>query len=171
MRISLLTLAMLVAMNSDLQVLLCALALLPAAGALMFVGFLLKPAAKRRRVQGDNARWRGVHRTRQAPGRHSPARGKRLQGLSRQAQLEERTVSVDAAALGLDREALRGDVERTLGPAYLLKETTEAWQAPEPHVHEPYRDGVRLRCRTCRLDLDQPEGMPEIGPHGFSSWT
>jgi hypothetical protein len=185
MRISLLTLAMLVAMNSDLQVLLWALALLPAAGALMFVGFLLKPAA--RRVQRDDRAWRGVHRTRQAPGRHSPARGKRLQGLSRQAQLEERTVSVDAAALGLDREALRrdrdaliGDVARIYGvPRKLLeppaddplKETTEAWQAPEPHVHEPYRDGVRLRCRTCKLDLPEPEGMPEIGPHGFSSWS
>jgi hypothetical protein len=113
MRISLFTLAMLVAMSSDLQILLWALALLPAAGTLMFVGFLLRPA-RRRRVQGDNARWRGVHRTRQTPGRHSPARGQRLQGVSRQAQLEERTVYVDAASIlgSLERPQGQPDIGR-----------------------------------------------------------
>jgi hypothetical protein len=95
--------------------------------------------------------------------------------MSRQAQLEERTEHIDVAALKLDRESLRRDVARIYGvPERLLdplKETTEAWQAPEPHEHEPWRDGLRLRCRTCKLDLPQPEGMPEIGQHGFSSWA
>ena len=185
MRVTLLTLAILLGMSMDAQVLLWTLALLPGAGAAMFLGFLLRPAA-RRKPQSDTRAWRGVHREPAKPGRHSPARGSRLQGLSRQAQLEERTVSVDAAALGLDqarlrmdRETLRDDVARIYGvPRKLLeppagdplKETTEAWQAAEAHEHEPWRDGLRLRCRTCKLDLDQPEGMPEIGQHGFSSW-
>lgn len=189
MRVTLLTLAIMLGMEADLQVLMWAMALLPAGAVATFLGFMLRPAAKRR-VQEDNRKWRGVHREPSTPGRHAPARGQRLQGLSRQAQLEERTVYVTPAALlqrdsrrlQADRDALLGDVARLYGvPRSLLgppepgpdplKETTEAWLAPSPHVHTPYRDGVRLRCRSCKLDLDQPEGMPEIGGHGFSSWS
>lgn len=171
MRITLLTLATLVAMEADLQVLLWTLALMPAAGALMFLGFLLRPAA-RKRPQRDDRAWRGVHRTRQAPGRHSPARGKRLQGLSRQAQLEERTVSVDAAALLGDRDRLREDVARIYGvPKAMLEPSTEDPTQVWCTDHKPYRDGVRIRCRTCKLDLDQPEDYPPVGQNGFSSWA
>lgn len=185
MRVTLLTLLILVGMSTDAQVLLLALALLPAAGAVMFLGFLLRPAVKRKPQRDDRA-WRGTHREPPTRGRHSPARGTRLRGVSRQTQLEEHTVSVtaawaltDAQRLQEDQEALRGDVARIYGvPRSLLeppaddplKETTEAWLAPEPHEHEPYRDGVRIRCRTCKLDLDQPEGMPEVGKGGVWSW-
>jgi hypothetical protein len=156
MRVVLLTLAIMLGMEADLQVLMWAMALLSAAAVAMFLGFMFRPAAKRR-VQEDDRKWRGVHREREEPGRHAPARGKRLQGLSRQAQLEERTVYVTPAVL------LRPSTDP-------LKETTEAWLAPEPHVHTPYRDGVRIRCRTCKLDLDQPEGMPEVGAGGVHTW-
>lgn len=71
-------------------------------------------------------------------GRHAPGRG-RFEGLSRQAQLEERTVPVGIAAVQL-------------------------------HEHQPYEDGLRLRCRVCQLDLERPASQPEIGGNGFSSW-
>lgn len=160
MRTALLTLAMLVAMDSDLQALLWVLGLMPAAAALFFVGFLLKPAAPRRRVPGRGAhgtgkptegnRWKGLHRSLQRPGRHAPARGQRLRGVSRQAQLEEPTVAVSPA-----------DVARWFDVPEKLLECSD---------HQPYRDGVRIRCSACKLDLDQPEGQPEIGRNGFHSW-
>ena len=30
------------------------------------------------------------------------------------------------------------------------------------HVHEPYRDGVRIRCRVCKLDVPMP-GWVHLG--------
>lgn len=170
MRVTLLTLLILVGMSADAQVLLWTLALMPAAGALMFVGFMLRPAA-RRRPQRDDRNWRGVHRSYSPPGRHSPARGKRLQGVSRQAQLEERTVSVDRAALLGDRERPTGDVARIYGvPRAMAAPTTEdptrAWCAK----HIPVKDGSRIRCCTCLLDLPEPEDYPAVGKAGMWSW-
>lgn len=166
MRITLLTLAILLGMSADAQVLLWVLVLLPGAGAMMFVGFLLRPAAKKKPQRDDRA-WRGVHRERQAPGRHSPARGRRLQGVSRQAQLEERTVSVDRAALLGDRDRLTEDVARIYGvPKRFLEERTREWCTN----HVPERDGSRLRCRSCRMDLPEPEGYPGVGKAGMWSW-
>lgn len=169
MRMALLTMAMLVAMDSDLQALLWVAILAAPAVALGFVGFLLKPAAPRRRVPGRGAhgtgkptegnRWKGLHRVLQKPGRHAPARGQRLRGVSRQAQLEEPTVSV-----GLRDVARWFDV-----PERLLRPASAA--APWCTDHQPFRDGIRIRCRTCKLDLDRPEDQPDIGRNGFRSWA
>lgn len=148
MRITALTLLILVAGSTDGAALLYVLALVPLAGALMFLGFLVRPARRprRRKVQRDDRNWRGVHRSASPPGRHAPARGTRLKGLSRQAQLEERTMEVSTA--------------------WAMREDTEAWVPPIAHEHEPYRDGVRIRCRLCLMDVEQPERLGEIGASG-----
>lgn len=142
MRVTALTLAMLVAMDTDAQVLLWFVALVPALVAATFALFLLSYLRRpRRRVQRDDRRWRGVHRrTRRPspPGRHAPARGQRLKGVSRQTQVEEPTVAVSNPFTA--------------------------------HEHKPYRDGVRIRCEVCKLDLPRPDGQPDIGRHGFQSW-
>jgi hypothetical protein len=168
MRITLLTLAVLLLADTDAQVMLLFMGLLPAAGTLFVLAFLLAPAARRRPVpvSRDNSRWTGVHRRpRRAlpPGRHTPARGRRLEGVSRQAQLEERTEQIDPRPLLAEVLKLQRD-------QWALREGTEAWLAAA-HAHEPYRDGLRLRCRSCKLDLDQPEGMPEVGAGGMQTWT
>lgn len=91
----------------------------------------------------EDRQWRGVHRA-GAPAytpSHGPGRGMwRAPYMDR---LDEGTVSVDPSVL------LRG--------------------AGGVHEHRPYRDGVRLRCSTCRLDLPRPDGV-DISRHGFSSW-
>lgn len=120
MRLTLLTLVILVSLDADLAVLLWVAALTPGIATLAFVCLLRpfrRPPPRRRGYGRDNSRWRGVHRRPRRdtpPGRHTPARGKRLKGISRQAQLEEQTVSVDAAqVLGtLKRPADMPDVGR-----------------------------------------------------------
>lgn len=96
------------------------------------------------------ADWRPAHRDTsplQRPGRHTPGRG-RWADRSRQGQLDEGTLEISAAY------ALREDVE-----------------VIRPHEHTPFRDGLRIRCSTCLLDVARPGGMPEVGAGGFSSWT
>jgi len=114
MRLTLLTLVMLVALDSDWALLLSLVAALPVLIVATFLALWLAPAV-RRRGQSETGRWHGEHRYQRrpsAPGRHTPARGRRLQGVSRQAQLEEPTVSVDAAAIlrGLERPEGQPDI-------------------------------------------------------------
>lgn len=150
MRVTLMTLVILASMDADLEYLLWLAAFTPLAAAVTLLGFLLQPRpAPSQEAWGDLGRhgdprpvdWRPAHRR---SSRRVPP-GRHEPGRGRW------------AAPMLDRI---GEATQSVDARTVLD-----------HAHEPYRDGVRIRCRRCKLDLDQPEGMPPVGRNGFSSWA
>jgi hypothetical protein len=148
MRIAALTLVMLVAMETDTSALIWLIAGLPLLLVGTFVALLVPWRAREAppRPQPTRLTGPGVGRH-QGVGESKPRRG----GGHRPGRKGRHAVGV--APWPLERIGRVGE------------ETTEI------HVHQPWEDGLRLRCRTCKLDLPRPAGQPEIGRYGFQSWA